>query len=238
MEVQLRCSALKEKVTVQLQQASSPPERGEVLIAALYELSRRVLPELGRPVRSRNYQEELAAVLELVSVIAIPLIRDPAPDSRGVAVLTEIAEGCLDQLLKKKLSVYAQELLAKPLSVNPGQAKKVRRPVPLLLGIVSAAALALYLPVQAPPSATKGLAAAPEAALTSPGSQLVYQAAAIPPALEEPAGPVAGGTRERTEAAAAVVPTVEHPLTPKAPCRRNRPPRSRSPIIRCWFRYY
>ncbi|WP_324081351.1 aspartyl protease family protein [Geomonas sp.] len=84
----------------------------KVLIDALYEVSRSILPELGYPKKSEEYLDRLHMVVEVVSFIAINLIRC-AGDRRGVSVLTELGEGCQDPLLKKKFSGYAQELLAK-----------------------------------------------------------------------------------------------------------------------------
>ncbi|GFO67429.1 hypothetical protein GMLC_10080 [Geomonas limicola] len=112
MELKARCAVLKAKLAAELSEVPREQERGELLLAGLYEMSRTVLTELGPPLHTTEYAEKQAAVLELVSFIAIPMIRSASRDTRGVAVLTEIAEGCPDPLLKKKLKVYAQQLLA------------------------------------------------------------------------------------------------------------------------------
>lgn len=154
MDIESRCNALKEKIAAELQQSLDQREKGEVLIAALYEMSRTIIHELGRPMKTREYQEEQGAVLELIGFIAIPLVRNADGDTRGVAVLTEIAHGCDDPMLQKKLSVYAQELLAKSQAAQQGRESRGGKRLgwPALAGVV-AVALALYLvvPVSLPP---------------------------------------------------------------------------------------
>lgn len=113
MEIHHLCAALKQRVSVALLEASDREEMTEVVIAAFYELARTVLPLLGAPGRSREYLARQGAVLEMVTFLAMPLIRGGVEARRGVAVLAEIGEGCLDPLVKKKLTVYAHELLAK-----------------------------------------------------------------------------------------------------------------------------
>ncbi len=108
---------IRQRVSVELLKTIDPEERGDVLIAALYEVSNSVLPLLGSPSGSREYLDRQAAVLDLITFVAIPLVR--GRDRRGVAVLAEIAEGCLDPLLRKKLTVYAHELLAKSNQCQP-----------------------------------------------------------------------------------------------------------------------
>lgn len=105
------CAKIKERVALELQEAVDPLAREALLVAALYEVSRSVLADLGTPRKSEEYLKARDEVLDLVSSIAIPLVRGGG--ERGIAVFSELAECCADPLLKKKLSVYAQELLAK-----------------------------------------------------------------------------------------------------------------------------
>jgi hypothetical protein len=195
VDIQYRCRALKDIVAVDLRERLDARERGEILIAALYEMSRSVLPELGPPRKSREYQEAQAAVLELISFIAMPLMRGSAEDGRGVAVLAEVAEGCLDPLLKKKFSVYAQQLLAK--SRPGGHDAHHGRPawLPWLLGLAgSVALLALYLgwpeaPLPVKPQGVRMATMAP-----TPASRVPQEASpgvGFPPQLAPPAGQVA-----------------------------------------------
>jgi hypothetical protein len=196
MDINHLCATIKERIAVQLQEASDPGERSEFLIAALYETSRSVLPELGSPRKSWEYLEGQGAVLDLISFIAIPLIRGAVQERRGVAVLSEIGEGCLDPLLRKKLSVYAQELLAKS-SQAQKPASAGRRWVPLLFGACAAAALALYFawPIAGPAREPEGLvAAAPNAAVAPSAS---FHAPAYTPSTGAMAG---DGGRERSGA--------------------------------------
>ena len=157
METEQLCAALKERIAADVRQAEGPGQRNEVLIEALYELSRSLLPRLGPPRNSSHYQACQAKVLDLISFIAIPLIRGAVPDRRGVAVLSEIAEGCQDPLLKKKLNVYAQELLAKATLEKPTKKRTTWTGTVLPISC-SAGLLALYvcgtlgLPVQKPVS--------------------------------------------------------------------------------------
>jgi len=206
VDIPYLCVALRERVIVELQEAVDTREREAILVAALYELARSVIPELGRPVKSQEYLEKQAAVLELISFIALPLIRNSAHDIRWVAVLTEIGEGCLDPLLKKKLLVYAQELLTKTRTVIPKKPDCVAR-APFVLGLGATAVLALYLcwplPLVLQVEGTR-----PQAILTTPGAPLAYHAA-LP--LPEPAGfesGVAVASRGRADA------TREQPSAP------------------------
>jgi hypothetical protein len=200
VDVQLRCEELKERVGSELQVTHNPDERAEILIAALYELSRKVLPALGHPRKSQDYLESQGAVLELVSFIAIHLIRNCAQQSRGVAVLAEIGEECHDPLLKKKLSVYAQQLLANKRSEVSDQGSKPNHRIPLLLGLGAAAVFALYLTLPVPDSSRITATPAPETSLRAPGAlPLAYQAATIKEVQAVPAAPQAENLGERNE---------------------------------------
>ena len=217
MEIQYRCGALKDRVAMELQEALDTHERGEVLIAALYELSRSVRPLLGRPGKSQEYQEMQGAVLELISFIAIPLIRNCTQVSRGVAVLTEIAEGCLDPLLKRKLCVYAQELLAKSRTGALHKTQLGRRWIPWLIVSGAAVALGLYLSFPGQLAPRKDEAPDSKEAFSAISAPAAYQAAVPQPATEPAAGPgvgfglspAAGAGRERIESAA------ENPAQPE-----------------------
>ena len=157
VEIKQLCAMIKQRVSVELRDATGSGEGSDILIDALYVLSRSVLPKLGSPRRSQEYLEMQEAVLDLISFLAIQLIRCPAQEGRGVAVLSEIGEGCLDPLLKRKLSVYAQELLAKSCLQAEKRASGGGRRLPWMLGSGSAAVLALFLAWQMP-----GLAGKPE----------------------------------------------------------------------------
>jgi len=203
---------VKTRIAVEMAEAVDARVRSEVLVAALYELSRTVLPALGPPLKTREYQEGQAAVLELISFIAIPLIRGSTLDTRGIAVLTEVGEGCQDPLLKKKLSVYAQQLLALsspgPPSGSPGR----RRWLPWLIGATAAGTVGLSLAVSLAPqggsnneqdaTALRSVAtpSAVQPAATLPGSATPSAVSAeAPSALREPlvSAPVAPTTTVR-----------------------------------------
>jgi hypothetical protein len=209
---------MKERVAAQLQEAAGPAQRGELLIAALYEMSRSVLPELGSPGKSTAYLERQGAVLDLISFIAIQLIREGAKERRGVAVLSEIGEGCLDPLLKRKFSVYAQELLAKSSAQPEKRCPPERRLLPRLIGACAGAVLVLYFAWPITPEGVteeqqpSAAAAAPEAA--------VEPAPVYRPPVDAPSPGVApgAGARERTgaETRQAERPAAE-PMAAKSP---------------------
>ena len=142
MDMNRLCAGIRERVSLGLQAPAGPGGRTGILIEALYEVSRTVLPALGPPRKSQEYQKALETVLELISCIAIPLVREG--EQRGVAVLSELAEGCRDPLLKKKLSVYSQELLAQSV-LRPRERIFSGKAVAALLASCTAAALVLYL---------------------------------------------------------------------------------------------
>ena len=197
---------MKERVAFELLGASGAEARGVILIDALYQLSRSVLPELGLPGSSREYLERQGVVLDLISFIAIPLIRNCAQDSRGVAVLTEIGEGCLDPLLKKKFSVYAQELLAK---TGSGAGNRPCRRWNWSLGLLGlgGAALTLYLASPGLVTVPSRRAAAPALAVATPPA--AYHAASYQPAAVGPEGAGTGRVRAEPEAAPLTQPAAE-----------------------------
>lgn len=161
MDISHLCAGIKSRVALELQQAPDAAEKHEVLIRALYEVSRSALPALGTPRKSLEYRSGQEVVLELISSIAIPLIR--GGDERGVAVFSEIAEGCQDPLLKKKLSVYAQQLLVQSRVREGHRGFPAARSAAWLIGSCAAVAVMLYL---AWPGAGGG-SAQPASALTS-----------------------------------------------------------------------
>ena len=61
MDTDRLCAQVKERVAQELQEAADPMARVEVLIQALYETSRSVLPALGTPRKSTEYQKAQAA---------------------------------------------------------------------------------------------------------------------------------------------------------------------------------
>jgi hypothetical protein len=205
--VQYRCGALKERITAELQAARDPAQRGDIMIAALYEMSRTVLPVLGAPKSGPEYLAAQTAVLELISFIAINLIRNCAPHSRGVAVLAEIGEGCHDPVLRKKFSTYSQELLAKSRTEQTTRERSGGgRRCPWFLGAGAATALTLYLVWPVPRPGQPVTAELPEASLTKSGETPLAYHAAAPPPEPVPEGTAPGHVRERAAATTPVLP--------------------------------
>lgn len=137
------CAKIKERVALELQEAVDPRAREALLIAALYEVSRTVLADLGTPRKSQEYLKARDEVLDLVSSIAIPLVRGGG--ERGIAVFSELAECCADPLLKKKLTVYAQELLARSRTAAREQAGGARRIAAWGAAVCTVGTIACYL---------------------------------------------------------------------------------------------
>jgi hypothetical protein len=182
VDVHHLCSSIRQRVASELEGTLDQQAREEILIEALYELSRTVLPALGIPKATDEYLEGQGAVQELISFLVIPLIRGGTLALHGVSVLSEIAEGCKDPLLKKKLTVYAQELLVKPVT----EAERVNslHKARLQWGVGGAAALIiLYLLAPSP-----GEVIRPEkAAAPTSREDLEKQAAAVEPPTCVPA---------------------------------------------------
>ena len=216
MDVNGLCAGVGERVSLELRHAAGPGGRADILIEALYEVSRTVLPALGPPRKSLEYQKAQEAVLDLISRIAIPLVREG--EGRGVAVLSELAEGCQDPLLKKKLSVYAHELLAKS-GTRSGERAFPVWSVAWTLASCTAAALVLYL---AWPGGGGRTQQGTTAASLQPGAPAVSAPApAVAPAAPAQPERAAEGTRppeqceprphkqEKTAAAAVATPNGE-----------------------------
>jgi hypothetical protein len=197
MDIHRRCLAMKERLAAGLQATEEAGEREALLVKALYELSRDILSEIGTPRNSQEYLDQQGAVSDLISFIAIPLIKS-ARERRGVAVLSEIAEGCQDPLLRKKLAVYAQELLAK--LNQPEQKGVLHRWLGLVAGSSAAAALVIYFAWLLTGSALDSVTGhAPVPAVTAPASSTAYHATARSQAPGEPQGDT--GPRERRDEA-------------------------------------
>lgn len=194
MDMQRRCTILKVQLASDLLNAPDMGRCEQVLIEALYEVSRSILPELGYPKKSEEYLEKLQMALEVITFIAINLVKC-ARGSRGVAVLAEVGEGCRDPLLRRKLAGYAQELLAKQEAPRKAAPGRQRAPVAAICAV-----MVLF---------TAYLGWSLSGSLQSPGSSSVpatipAATASLPPA--RPANPVAappaavpsGNAMERT----------------------------------------
>jgi clan AA aspartic protease (TIGR02281 family) len=197
---------MREKVTADLLQAIEPAAREEVLIAALYEISRDILPRFGAPRKSLQYHEQQGAVGELISFVSIPLVRSGGA-GRSLAVLSEIAEGCSDPQLKRKLSVYAQEIRAK--SSQAGPSSRNGRKFFLAAACCSGLLLGIYLllpPSPEEPHATdkkalqEGAAGRPSTPF-HPSSKVAMATAVAPPVEAQKQDP--GGVARQPESAQA-----------------------------------
>lgn len=193
MDTSRLCAELKEHVALQLRDSPRAMAVG-ILVQALYEASRTILPALGAPRKSQEYLAAREDVLDLVSYLGIALVREG--ERRGASVLAEIAEGCRDPLLKKKLSVYAQELVAK---AHHGQRARLSGTIRWGWGGLVCAAAATLLFLLRPSSVPQPV----QVSAQRPASR----ANAIPPSgVETPQAPQRGREQQAAPSPAEEVP--------------------------------
>lgn len=142
MDIERLCAGIKERVALEMRESAEPSARQQLLVAALSDIGRVVFPALVQPRKPQEYLRRQDAVLDLVSSVAIPLIKEGDP--RGEAALAELAGRCPDALIKKKLSEYARELRSKAAGQGGRKASPARM-VTGFAGPVAVAALMLYL---------------------------------------------------------------------------------------------
>jgi hypothetical protein len=217
MEMQRRCESLKVQLASDLMNEPDRDHCEQVLIEALYEVSRSILPELGYPKKSEEYLDKLHMVLEVISFIAINLIRC-ARERRGVSVLAEIGEGCHDPLLRKKFSGYSQELLAKLDATSQAGPGFRRGPVAAILSTVIVLTACLAWSLYSSHFASKGSGGATASLPAAQASQAAVrplfpapgQAAATTTAAANPgersAGDVSSADRQLVEVKSSGVP--------------------------------
>lgn len=142
MDVERLCAGIKERVALEMQESTDAATRQELLTAALTDIGRVVFPALVQPRKLQEYQPRQGAVLDLVSAVAVPLIKEGNP--RGAAALKDLAAVCPDALIKKKLSAYAQELLLKS-GAHGAKPASPARTIAGLAGLVAIAVVMFYL---------------------------------------------------------------------------------------------
>lgn len=141
MDIERLCAGIKERVVLEMRESAEPATRRELLTAALSDIGCVVFPALVHPGKPQEYRHWQDAVLDLVSSVAIPLIKEGDP--RGAAALLELAGRCPDALIKKKLSVYARELASRA-AARGGRPAPSARTVAGLAGVVAVAVLMFY----------------------------------------------------------------------------------------------
>lgn len=114
MEIEHLCAGIKERVALEMREEGDAAGRQELLLAALADIGKVVLPELGKALEPNERRRMRDAVLELLGVVAMPVVRNG--DLRGVEVISSLAAECPDPLVAKKLGAYAKELSAKAVS--------------------------------------------------------------------------------------------------------------------------
>ncbi|MBJ6798857.1 retropepsin-like aspartic protease [Geomonas propionica] len=112
MDLEHLCRGIKERVALELRESTEAATRRELRIAALSDVERLVFPALGRADGSVGYRRLQDAVMDLLSSIAIPLIKEG--DRQSASALAKLGEACPDPLIAKKLTGYAQALSGGP----------------------------------------------------------------------------------------------------------------------------
>ncbi|GFO62136.1 retroviral-like aspartic protease family protein [Geomonas paludis] len=141
MDLEHLCRGIKERVALELRESSDAATRHELLIAALCDVERIVFPALGRAEGGQGYGRLQDMVMDLVSSIAIPLIKEG--DGRAGAAVAKLAEVCPDALIGRKLAGYARELAVRQAG-RDGQASPART-MAGLAGLLVVAGLMFYL---------------------------------------------------------------------------------------------
>lgn len=122
MDIEHLCAGIKERVALEMREGGDAASRQELLLAALADIGKVVLPELGKVPEPNERRRAQDAVLELLGVVAMPVVRNG--NLRGVEVLSLLAAECPDPLVGKKLSAYAKELSGKAVS---GQERRLAK---------------------------------------------------------------------------------------------------------------
>ncbi|TSK07256.1 MAG: peptidase [Geobacter sp.] len=159
MDIEHLCAGIKERVALEMREGGDAASRQELLLAALADIGNVVLPELGNALEPNERRRVQDAVLELLGVVAMPLVR--TGDQRGVEVLAFLAAECPDPLIEKKLLVYAMELSGKAVSIQRRRLAKAWKFVggALALGLALAGGH-LFLPEATPPTPRTAVAQA------------------------------------------------------------------------------
>ncbi len=152
MDIEHLCAGIKERVALEMREGGDAASRQELLLAALADIGKVVLPELGKALEPNERRRVQDAVLELFGVVAMPVVR--TGDQRGVEVLASLAAECPDPLIEKKLTAYAKELSGKAVLHQERRLAKALKFVggaTLALGLALAGGY-LFLPEATPPT--------------------------------------------------------------------------------------
>lgn len=199
MDIEHLCAGIKERVALEMREGGDAASRQGLLLAALLDIGKVVLPELGRALEPGERRRVQDAVLELLGVVAMPVVRNG--DQRGVEVFSLLAAECPDPLIEKKLTAYAKELSGKAVSHQERRLAKAWKFIggALALGLVSAGGY-LLLPDATPPTPRTAVAQAevPQENAQRPGQGGAQAAAPALAGVQE----ADGGKRSAVETAA------------------------------------
>ncbi|WP_224983879.1 retropepsin-like aspartic protease [Geomonas agri] len=141
MDLEHLCRGIKERVALELRESTDAATRHELLIAALCDVERIVFPVLGQANGVQGYRRLQDMVMDLVSSIAIPLIK--GGDRGAVGALAKLAQTCPDPLIGKKLAGYAHELSGR--QTHRAGPVSAARTAAGLAGLLAVAGVMLYL---------------------------------------------------------------------------------------------
>lgn len=162
MSFQVLCSSLQTRVAKELASAKSPEDRALVLTSSLYEYADSVLKALNVVAQhlggdSAGYKQAQSAASDLLTFLVLPFISSCSTYKEGVTVLDELGQACADEVIRKRLVVYQNQIKRRwhqadpsALPINPRAAKFGRNsggshPVTRFLPAALLAAGALYL---------------------------------------------------------------------------------------------
>ena len=143
MDIEHLCAGIKERVALEMREGGGAASRQELLLAALVDIGKVVLPELGKTLEPNERRRAQDAVLELLGCVAMPVVRNGY--TQGAAVFLSLAEECPDPLVGKKLAAYAQELSAQTARSPGGRLVTAKAKAVLAVLMVSLVMLTLYL---------------------------------------------------------------------------------------------
>lgn len=135
MSFHILCKSLETRVAKELVSALSGDDKVLVLTSALFEYGNSVLKELntlcqGAGEGSPQYMQARTAAVELLTFLALPMIRYCVTFKQGVTVFEEIAGNCSDEEIRRRLVIYSNQLKKRwnqadpsALPINPRAAK-------------------------------------------------------------------------------------------------------------------
>ncbi|RII28682.1 MAG: hypothetical protein CXR31_02030 [Geobacter sp.] len=132
------CREFQERVALELKRAGSGDEQNSTLVSALYEFADTILDALRKAAEaggeaSHDYAKAQTAALDLLSWLAIPLVRSSTSYRSAITVFDDVTGKCADPQVRKKLVSYTNQLRERWLKEEPAglihnpRARRLRR---------------------------------------------------------------------------------------------------------------